>query len=264
MPTYLGAIDQGTSSTRFIVFDESTRIVAEVADGARADLPAAWLGRARPGGDLAQHPDGHRRRVARRRAEAARPRRHRHHQPARDDGRLGSAHGRAALQRARVAGHARDRIPADVHGAARVEFFRARTGLPLSSYFSSLKIRWILDHVRTRARWRSRATRSSATSTRSWCGSSREAPHGGLHVTDVTNASRTQLMHLDTLDWDENILGEDIHTRCTGRPARLSSRSRESERWLPRLSRTSAWISSTITVRTVRTIPRPPSLVRSR
>ena len=89
-----------------------------VADRARADLSAARVGRARSGGDLAQHPDGHRRRVAQRRPEAARSRCHRHHQPARDDGRLGSANGRAALQRARVAGHARHGVPAEVHGAS--------------------------------------------------------------------------------------------------------------------------------------------------
>ena len=51
--------------------------------------------------------------------------------------------------------------------------------------------------------------------------------------------------------------------RWTGWPASASSRSSESARWLPRLSRASAWISSTMTVETVRSIPRPPSLVSS-
>ncbi len=79
--------------------------------------------------------------------------------------------------------------------------FRAKTGLPLATYFSGPKIKWILDHVP---------------------GASEKAQRGellfgnidtwviwnltGEHVTDVTNASRTLLMNLQTLDWDEDIL----------------------------------------------------------
>jgi len=79
--------------------------------------------------------------------------------------------------------------------------FQARTGLPLATYFSGPKIKWILDNV---------------------AGARRKAEKGellfgnmdtwiiwnltGTHVTDVTNASRTLLMDLETLDWDEEIL----------------------------------------------------------
>ena len=82
-----------------------------------------------------------------------------------------------------------------------VEFFRSRTGLPLSSYFSSLKIRWILDNV-ARARELAEAGHAlfgNIDTFLVW--QLTGGTNGGLHVTDVTNASRTQLMNLDTLDW---------------------------------------------------------------
>jgi glycerol kinase len=86
------------------------------------------------------------------------------------------------------------------------EFFRSRTGLPLSSYFSSLKIRWILNRVpgaRALAE-RGDALFGNIDTFLVWqlTGGAR----GGLHVTDVTNASRTQLMNLDTLEWDDGLL----------------------------------------------------------
>ncbi|HXR44457.1 MAG TPA: glycerol kinase GlpK, partial [Pseudolysinimonas sp.] len=87
-----------------------------------------------------------------------------------------------------------------------VEFFRSRTGLPLSSYFSGLKLRWILDHVpgaRTLAE-RGDALFGNIDTFLVWHLTG--GPHGGLHVTDVTNASRTQLMHLQTLDWAPDLL----------------------------------------------------------
>ena len=147
VPTFLGAIDQGTSSTRFIVFDESTRIVAESQHRTRADLSAAWMGRARSGRNLAQHADGHRRRAAQRRAAA------------RDLAAIGITNQRETTvvwdrrtgvplynalvwQDTRVTEYlptfTRDRRPSSF---ARAPACRS------SSYFSSLKIRWILDHV---------------------------------------------------------------------------------------------------------------------
>ncbi len=81
---------------------------------------------------------------------------------------------------------------------------RDRVGLPLSTYFSGPKIAWILDHVAGRARARrERASSRSATSTRGCCGTSPAARDGGVHATDVTNASRTMLMDLQTLQWHE-------------------------------------------------------------
>jgi glycerol kinase len=84
--------------------------------------------------------------------------------------------------------------------------FRATTGLPLATYFSGPKIRWLLDEV---PGLREAAERGDALfgNMDSWLiwnltgGSS-----GGVHVTDVTNASRTQLMGLSTLEWDPEIV----------------------------------------------------------
>ncbi len=84
--------------------------------------------------------------------------------------------------------------------------FRGKTGLPLSTYFSSLKIRWLLDHVpgiRTQAE-AGEVIFGNIDSFLTWHLTG--GPHGGLHITDVTNASRTQLMDLDTLSWDRELL----------------------------------------------------------
>ena len=83
---------------------------------------------------------------------------------------------------------------------------RARTGLPLSTYFSGPKIKWILDHVPGA---RERALRGELLfgTIDTWLiWNMTGGPDGGLHMTDVTNASRTLLMNLQTLDWDEDIL----------------------------------------------------------
>src|SRR5690606_18954439 len=84
--------------------------------------------------------------------------------------------------------------------------FRAKTGLPLATYFSALKLRWLLDHV-DGARRRAEAGRLRAGTMDAWTAwNLTGGPRGGLHVTDVTNASRTQLMNLATLDWDDELL----------------------------------------------------------
>jgi glycerol kinase len=84
------------------------------------------------------------------------------------------------------------------HGADR---FRDRCGLPLATYFSGPKIRWLLDHV-DGLRARAEAGDVLFGTMDSWliwklC---------GRHVTDVTNAGRTMLMNLETLDWDDVLL----------------------------------------------------------
>jgi glycerol kinase len=84
--------------------------------------------------------------------------------------------------------------------------FRAKTGLPLSTYFSGLKIAWILDHV-PGARERAEAGEllfGNIDTYLLW--NLTGGSDGGLHVTDVTNASRTQLMSLDALAWDAEML----------------------------------------------------------
>jgi glycerol kinase len=83
---------------------------------------------------------------------------------------------------------------------------RTKTGLPLATYFSGPKAKWILENVD--------GTRQKAESgdllfgnIDTWCiWNLTGGTNGGAHVTDVTNASRTLLMNLETLDWDDEIL----------------------------------------------------------
>ncbi len=84
--------------------------------------------------------------------------------------------------------------------------FRAKTGLPLSTYFSSLKIRWLLDHVSgiRKLAEAGDVVFGNVDSFLTWHLTG--GIDGGLHITDVTNASRTQLMDLDTLSWDKTLL----------------------------------------------------------
>ena len=82
--------------------------------------------------------------------------------------------------------------------------FRAKTGLPLATYFSGPKIKWLLDNVegaRAKAE-RGELLFGNMDTWLIWNLLGRET-----HLTDVTNASRTMLMDLETLDWDEEILG---------------------------------------------------------
>jgi glycerol kinase len=86
--------------------------------------------------------------------------------------------------------------------------FRAKTGLPLATYFSGLKLRWLLDQVP--------GLRADAETGDALFGNIDAfliwhltgGINGGQHLTDVTNASRTYLMNLQTLDWDDELLAD--------------------------------------------------------
>jgi glycerol kinase len=83
---------------------------------------------------------------------------------------------------------------------------RAKVGLPLATYFSGPKVKWILDNV-DGARAKAEAGDLLFGNIDSWCiWNLTGGIAGGVHVTDVTNASRTMLMNLETLDWDPEIL----------------------------------------------------------
>jgi glycerol kinase len=85
--------------------------------------------------------------------------------------------------------------------------FRPKVGLPLATYFSGPKIRWMLDNVEG-ARAKAEAGDLLFGNIDTWCiWNLTGGTSGGVHVTDVTNASRTMLMNLETLDWDDEILG---------------------------------------------------------
>lgn len=87
-----------------------------------------------------------------------------------------------------------------------VDRFRSKVGLPLATYFSGPKIKWLLDNIQ--------GIRSAAEQGEAIFGNIDTwiiwwltgGPGKGLHITDVTNASRTMLMSLETLDWDDEIL----------------------------------------------------------
>ncbi len=92
---------------------------------------------------------------------------------------------------------------AEVGGTDR---FRAQTGLPIATYFSAPKIRWLLDNVEG-ARERAEDGGLLFGNIDAWLiWNLTGGVDGGVHATDVTNASRTMLMDLGTLDWDEEIL----------------------------------------------------------
>ncbi len=84
--------------------------------------------------------------------------------------------------------------------------FRAKVGLPLSTYFSGPKIRWLLDHLEG-AQQRAENGELLFGTIDSWLiWNLTGGRQGGQHFTDVTNASRTMLMNLSTLDWDDDML----------------------------------------------------------
>ena len=84
----------------------------------------------------------------------------------------------------------------------REELFQQKTGLPISTYFSGPKIKWLLDNVNglRRAAENGEAIFGNIDSWITW------NLTGGKHITDVTNASRTMLMNLKTLDWDDELI----------------------------------------------------------
>jgi glycerol kinase len=84
--------------------------------------------------------------------------------------------------------------------------FRPKVGLPLATYFSGPKIKWILDNVDgvREAAEKGDAIFGNIDTFEIWWLTG--GPKGGAHVTDVSNASRTMLMNLETLDWDQEIL----------------------------------------------------------
>ena len=163
MANYIGAIDQGTTSTRFIVFDRSGPHRFGGAEGTRADLSAARVGGARRERDLAAHARGDR---AMRWSSAR-------WWPS-DLAAIGITNQRettvvwdrqsgAPVYNALVWQDTRTaEAVAELARNGGSDRFRAKTGLPLATYFSALKIRWILDNVpgaRARAEARRPAVR---------------------------------------------------------------------------------------------------------
>ena len=206
MARYIGAIDQGTTSTRFAIFDADAKLVASAQKEHRQIYP-------RPGW-VEHDPEEIWRCTQRVMDEALQRGRIRATEISaigitnqREttilwNRKTGAAVGNAIVwQDTRVADYV-----SEFSREGGQDRFRAPTGLPLSTYFSSLKIRWLLDHVPGVRAQAANADVIFGTidSFLVWrlTGGSRS----GVHVTDVTNASRTQLMNLDTLQWDDQLL----------------------------------------------------------
>ena len=218
---YILALDQGTTSSRAIVFDHDGAIRAVAQKEFTQIFPAAgwvehdpqeiWasqigvaveaLGRA------ARPAEGHRR--------------HRHHQPARDDHRLGPRDRRAGPQRDRLAGPPHRRLLRAAQGRRRRRRrFRRRpacSSTPISPPARSAGFSTTCPGARATRRRRQARVRHR----RHLAGLEADRRHA-QHVTDVSNASRTMLFNIHTLQWDDELL------RLFGVPASMLPEVRSS------------------------------------
>ncbi|MET7992956.1 glycerol kinase GlpK [Amycolatopsis sp. NPDC005232] len=209
MTSYVAAIDQGTTSTRCMIFDHSGRVVAVDQREHEQIFPkAGWVEhnaeeiwentRAVAGGAVAKADLNTRDIVA-----------------------VGITNQReTALVWDRTTGKPvynaivwqdtrTDKIVADLGAlGGGQERYRPKVGLPLATYFSGPKIKWVLDNV-DGARAKAEAGDLIFGNMDTWVlWNMTGGVDGGIHVTDPTNASRTLLMDLDTLQWDADIAAD--------------------------------------------------------
>jgi glycerol kinase len=206
MASYIGAIDQGTTSSRFIVFDRTGAIVSvgqkehrqiypkpgyvehdplEIWRNTEAVIQEALAKKGLKPGDLAAIGITNQRETTL----------------------IWDRHTGKPLHTALVWQDTRvDTIVEEFAREGGHDRLRAKTGLPLASYFSGLKLRWLLDNV-PGARDGAEAGDVLFGNIDTWLvWNLTGGVKGGRHITDVTNASRTQLMNLHSLAWDEEIL----------------------------------------------------------
>jgi len=205
---YMGAIDQGTTSTRFMVFDADGRMVGVAQQEHRQIYPKpGWV----------EHDPAE---IISRTLEVA-------EQALKTSGisadqlaavgitnqrettviwekKTGKAIANAIVwQDTRVA----DEVARFAANGGQNRF-REATGLPLSTYFSGMKIRWLLENVADARRKAAVGELLFGNIDAFLVWHLTGGPSGGVHVTDVTNASRTQLLNLKTLQWDPALLQE--------------------------------------------------------
>ncbi len=206
MSKFIGAIDQGTTSTRFILFDGSGRIVSIVQKEHEQIYPRPgwvehnpeeiWQRTLEVIGEALQEKG-----ISEKELAAVGITNQRETTVIWDRKTGKPVYNAIVWQDTRTSDYV-----SEFSKEVGQDRFRARTGLPLSTYFSGLKIRWILEHVP--------GIRELAEAGGIMFGNIDAflmwkltgGPAGGIHVTDVTNASRTQLMNLESLDWDDDIL----------------------------------------------------------
>ncbi|MDX6539717.1 MAG: glycerol kinase [Gaiellales bacterium] len=197
-PGYVAALDQGTTSTRCVVFDRAGRAVASAQHPHRQITPRpGWVEH-----DADELLASSRTCIAEALAAAG--------AGAGDVAAIGIANQRETVvlwERETGRPLANAIVWQDARSADRVaalgalDRFRDQTGLPLATYFSGPKLSWLLDEL-PGARARAEAGELAAGTVDSWL-----AWHlAGVHVTDATNASRTLLMDIHTLAWDDALL----------------------------------------------------------
>jgi glycerol kinase len=99
-----------------------------------------------------------------------------------------------------------DRIASALDRDGRGDVIRRKAGLPPATYFSAGKVQWILENVDGVREAAEKGDAIFGTSDTWVLWNLTGGPRGGVHITDVTNASRTMLMDLETLDWDDELL----------------------------------------------------------
>ncbi len=196
MTDHIGAIDQGTTSTRFIVFGRAGEVVAcAQKEHAQHTPQPGWLEH-----DATEILDRVQETAAAALAQAGIGAAGLHAvgiTNQRETTLLWNRRTGRPLHRALVWQDTRtERLVAAYSAEGGKARFQAQTGLPLASYFSALKLQWLLDHVPD-ARAMAEAGDALFGTIDAWLAWSL----CGEHATDVTNASRTQLMDLRTLDW---------------------------------------------------------------
>ena len=207
MTRYVGAVDQGTTSTRFMVFDHAGREVARhQAEHAQILPQAGWV----------EHDA---REIYQRVCETIEGALSKANLAAQDLAAVGITNQRETtvvwnpktgepLYNAIVWQDTRtDRIMHNLEQDGAGETIRRKAGLPPATYFSGGKIQWILENVDG---VRSAAERGEAVfgNIDTWIlWNLTGGIDGGVHITDVTNASRTMLFNLESFDWDDELLG---------------------------------------------------------
>jgi len=222
LASYIAAIDQGTTSTRFMVFDRAGHVVSQAQKEHEQIYPQpGWV----------EHDPEEIWRSTQEVIAEAMAQRSLHPSDLAAIGITNQRETTVLWSRKTGKSVANALVWQDTRVAASVtdftksggqDRFRAKTGLPLATYFSALKIRWILENVP--------GVRQQAESGDVLFGNIDAfllwhltgGPNGGIHGTDVTNASRTQLMNLETLAWDAELLD------AFGIPAAMLPRIRSS------------------------------------
>ena len=203
MPQYVGAIDSGTTSTRFMLFDVAGNVVAYDQREHRQIFPrSGWVEH-----DPLEIWERTREVIGATLAKAR--------LTAADIAAVGVTNQRETtviwskrtgepIHNAIVWQDTRtDQICRQLQEAGHAERLYYKTGLPVATYFAGPKIRWLLENV-PGARKQAEAGELLFGTVDTWLVWQLT---GGAHITDVTNASRTMLMNLETLDWDDELLG---------------------------------------------------------